>query len=197
MVTFITRLTPTAGGIRLAVKDLIDIAGVPTTAGCRAVADTATAATADAACLAGARAATAGIVGKANLHELGYLNLTGVSRLETARRYRKLTEAEEHELATAVPRDEAAARWYAWVQVAGLALAAFYFVAFFAPAAVQLIRWVITGLTGSPAGSLRFWEALVSGCVAALPVVIPPLTYLRDRRRRGRAQRRPAGPSPG
>ena len=46
--------------------------GVPTTAGCKAVADSAKPAAADAACLAGARAADAVIVGKANLFELAY-----------------------------------------------------------------------------------------------------------------------------
>ena len=71
MGTFITRLS--AGtGIRLAVKDLIDIAGVPTTAGSQAVAATAAAAERDAPCMAGARAAGATIVGKTNLHELAF-----------------------------------------------------------------------------------------------------------------------------
>jgi amidase len=73
MGTFITRLDPGSGtGPLLAVKDLIDLAGVPTTAGCRAVADTAAPATSDAPCLAGARSASARIVGKANLFELAY-----------------------------------------------------------------------------------------------------------------------------
>src|SRR5215467_14948910 len=74
MTTFITRLpsNPGATGPRLAVKDLIDIEGVLTTAGSRAVAETAKPAGRDAACLAGARAAGAVIVGKANLHELAY-----------------------------------------------------------------------------------------------------------------------------
>jgi amidase len=74
MSTFITRLenAPDATGIRLAVKDLIDVEGIPTTAGSRAVAETARPADCDAACLAGARAAGAVIVGKANLHELAY-----------------------------------------------------------------------------------------------------------------------------
>jgi amidase len=74
MATFITRLAhaQNATGIRLAVKDLIDVEGVPTTAGSRAVAETAQPADRDAACLAGARAAGAVIVGKANLHELAY-----------------------------------------------------------------------------------------------------------------------------
>jgi amidase len=71
--TWITRLDASGDGPRLAVKDLIDVAGVPTTAGCKAVAATAEPAAADAPCLAGARAAGARIVGKANLHELAML----------------------------------------------------------------------------------------------------------------------------
>lgn len=70
MSTFITRLDSTGTGPRLAVKDLIDVAGIPTTAGCRAVADAAEPADKDAECLAGARAADARIVGKTNLTEL-------------------------------------------------------------------------------------------------------------------------------
>jgi amidase len=74
--TFISRLETSGSGPRLAVKDVIDVAGVPTTAGCRAVADEAGPAAADAACLRGARAAGARLVGKANLHELA-LGVTG------------------------------------------------------------------------------------------------------------------------
>ena len=70
MSTFITRLDASGSGVRLAVKDLIDVEGVPTTAGCRVVADEAQPAAEDAALLAGARAVGARIVGKANLHEL-------------------------------------------------------------------------------------------------------------------------------
>ena len=72
MSTFILSLDEGGDGPRLAVKDLIDMAGLPTTAGCRAVADEANPATADAPCLAGARAAGARIVGKTNLHELAF-----------------------------------------------------------------------------------------------------------------------------
>jgi amidase len=70
MSTFITPMTGTGSGPRLAVKDLIDVEGTSTTAGCRAVADRAQPATQDAACMAGARAADARIVGKTNLTEL-------------------------------------------------------------------------------------------------------------------------------
>jgi amidase len=72
MATFITEFRHAPGGIRLAVKDLIDLAGVPTTAGSRAVAGKAVPAGADAACMAGARAARVAIVGKVNLHELAF-----------------------------------------------------------------------------------------------------------------------------
>jgi len=78
MSTFITRYDTSGPGVRLAVKDLIDMAGQPTTAGCRAVAVRAQPAAADAACLAGARAAGARIVGRTNLHELA-LGVTGVN----------------------------------------------------------------------------------------------------------------------
>lgn len=72
MATFITRLDYASGSIRLAVKDLIDMAGVPTTAGSRALAHRAGPADTDAPCLAGARAAGVAIVGKVNLHELAF-----------------------------------------------------------------------------------------------------------------------------
>jgi amidase len=78
MSTWITRLDASGSGPRLAVKDLIDVEGVPTTAGSRAVADSASPAEKDAPCLAGARAAGARIVGKANLHELAF-GATGIN----------------------------------------------------------------------------------------------------------------------
>lgn len=84
MSTFITPLTPppAATGPRVAIKDLLDWVDTPTTAGCKAVADGAPPATADAACLASIRAlADAGhlrVVGKVNLHELAF-GATGIN----------------------------------------------------------------------------------------------------------------------
>src|SRR3984957_10671347 len=78
MTTFITRYETSGSGVRLAVRALSDGGGEPTTAGCRAVADRAVPAARDAACLAGARAAGARIVGRTNLHELA-LGVTGVN----------------------------------------------------------------------------------------------------------------------
>lgn len=78
VTTFITRYESSGPGVRLAVKDLIDMEGELTTAGCRAVAARARPAPRDAACLAGARAAGARIVGRTNLHELA-LGVTGIN----------------------------------------------------------------------------------------------------------------------
>ncbi len=72
MATFIERFETSGSGPRLAVKDLIDMEGVPTTAACKAVAEVATPAERDAPLLAGARGAGARIVGKVNLHELAF-----------------------------------------------------------------------------------------------------------------------------
>jgi amidase len=80
--TWIITETGAGTGPRIAVKDLIDMAGLPTTAGSRAVADTAGPAPRDAECVAGLRAAIgrgeARFVGKTNLHELAY-GITGIN----------------------------------------------------------------------------------------------------------------------
>jgi amidase len=82
MGTWIITDAAPGSGPRVAVKDLIDMAGLPTTAGSRAVADTAAPAERDAACLAGFRAALATgkarFAGKTNLHELAY-GISGVN----------------------------------------------------------------------------------------------------------------------
>ena len=82
MATWIISDSTPGTGLRVAVKDLIDMAGLPTTAGSRPVADRARPAERDAACLAGLRAAMAAgqarFVGKTNLHELAY-GITGVN----------------------------------------------------------------------------------------------------------------------
>jgi amidase len=78
MTTFITKLDSAGSGVRVAVKDIVDVEGVPTTAGCRAVEREASPAERDAACLAGFRTANARLVGKTNLHELAMLP-TGIN----------------------------------------------------------------------------------------------------------------------
>jgi len=80
---WIFRETLPGPGLRVAIKDLIDVAGLPTTAGSRAVAERAGPAPQDAACLSGLRAAEqrgqARLVGKTNLHELAY-GISGINR---------------------------------------------------------------------------------------------------------------------
>jgi amidase len=68
--TWIVRLDPAGPGVRLAVKDCIDVAGLPTTVGCPVIAEQARPAGRDAAVVAAARRSGARIVGKTNLSEL-------------------------------------------------------------------------------------------------------------------------------
>ncbi len=70
MGTWVVRLEAKGGGPRLAVKDCIDVAGLPTTAGCPVVAEMADPAPDDAAVVGSAREAGARIVGKTGLTEL-------------------------------------------------------------------------------------------------------------------------------
>lgn len=73
MTTFLVRCEPPEGdGPTLAVKDMIDVEGLPTTCGSRPVAESATPEGADARCVATSREAGARIVGKTNLHELAF-----------------------------------------------------------------------------------------------------------------------------
>ena len=64
------RLDAPGDGPRLAVKDCIDVEGLPTTVGCQLIAEQASPAARDAAVVAAARQAGARIVGKTNLAEL-------------------------------------------------------------------------------------------------------------------------------
>jgi len=68
--TWIVRLDPPGEGPRLAVKDCIDVAGLPTTVGCPVIAERARPADRDAPVVAAARRSGAQILGKTNLAEL-------------------------------------------------------------------------------------------------------------------------------
>jgi amidase len=67
---WVVRLDAPGDGPRLAVKDCIDVEGLPTTAGCQAIAEQAGPADRDAPVVAAARRAGARIVGKTGLTEL-------------------------------------------------------------------------------------------------------------------------------
>src|SRR3989442_1393751 len=70
--TWIVRLDAPGEGPRLAVKDCIDVEGLPTTAGCQAVAEQAGPAVRDAPVVAAARRAGARVVGKTSPTQLGW-----------------------------------------------------------------------------------------------------------------------------
>ncbi len=73
MTTFLLRLDPgPGGGPTVAVKDLVDVAGTPTTCASRPVEGSAAPARADATCIERVRAGGGRIVGKVNLHELAF-----------------------------------------------------------------------------------------------------------------------------
>ncbi len=73
MTVFLVRTEPPPGdGPTVAVKDLIDMAGLPTTCASRPVAERARPATADATCVRHVRDNGGRIVGKTNLHELAF-----------------------------------------------------------------------------------------------------------------------------
>jgi amidase len=82
MSAWALKLETSGTGLRVAVKDLIDMVGLPTTVGSRVVAERAAPAERDATCLAGIRAAEAAgearIVGKTTLHELAF-GITGIN----------------------------------------------------------------------------------------------------------------------
>ena len=70
VTTWLVKFETQGDGPRLAVKDCIDMEGVPTTAGCPVIGDRAALAERDAAVVAAARAQGVRIVGKTNLTEL-------------------------------------------------------------------------------------------------------------------------------
>lgn len=70
MGTWVVRIPAGGDGPRLAVKDCIDVAGLPTTAGCPVVAEMADPAETDAAVVASAREGGARVTGKTSLTEL-------------------------------------------------------------------------------------------------------------------------------
>lgn len=73
MTTWLERWPAGSGtGPTVAVKDLIDVAGSVTTAGCKTLADRGEPAAADAACIVSIRQAGGRLVGKTNLHELAF-----------------------------------------------------------------------------------------------------------------------------
>ena len=99
-------------GLRLAVKDLIDMKGIVTTAGSEYLAKNGTAATKDAKCLEGARQRGVDIVGRTNVTEFavtvsGMNEYFGTPRNRVSRRGRRIPGGSSSGSAVAVATDKA------------------------------------------------------------------------------------------
>jgi hypothetical protein len=126
--------------------------------------------------------------GTVNLYRTTQLSLLAATRLAKTRH----TE----ELVRAPGRDVRVARWYRWVWLAGMALAAWFFVAYFVPATVRTFAWVATTVWPIEPASVAFWEAVALGVTLLSPRVLTGAVALRDLGRRGRIRRRRRPPSP-
>ncbi|AEE44495.1 hypothetical protein [Cellulomonas fimi] len=126
---------------------------------------------------------------------LGCTVLDRTTRLLLRRTVRRLSPAQQDELAATPARDLAVARWYRWVHVAGYAVAAWFFVAFFVPSTWHLLVWVRDAVAVHGPATWPFWEALLLGAVLLSPRVVTGVVALRDlagRHRVRAARARPA-----
>jgi len=110
----------------------------------------------------------------------GCSNLWSVTRLTLRRHVGLARPAHRAELQEAHPHDLAVARWYVWLYVAGTLLAVWFFVAYFVPATLHLVRWV--GATVASADPRRgaFWEALGFSLVLLGPQLLTLRVAVRD-----------------
>ncbi len=129
----------------------------------------------------------------------GCVNLFRVNQLMVRRALRIITTEQERELRDAHQRDLAVARWYRWIYVGGIAAAAWFFIAYFAPATIRLAVWIAGSIAHAGIASEHFWEALVVGTLIFSPRLITLAVALRDlrhwRERRVTAGARQPGPS--
>jgi hypothetical protein len=110
----------------------------------------------------------------------GCVNLWRVNQLRLLAAVRRLSPDQRRELEQAHPRDLAVARWYAWIYVAGMALALAFFLAYFLPALLHLTLW-LTGTLGSlRVRSAPFWGALLFTMVVLSPYLLTAAVALRD-----------------
>ena len=76
------------------------------------------------------------------------------------------------ELAATPERDLAVARWYRFVHVAGLAVAAWFFVAFFVPTTLHLLAWMRDALVDAGPTHAAFYQALVLGILLQISPIL-------------------------
>jgi len=113
---------------------------------------------------------------------LGCVNLWRIAVLMVKRTLWRLTPGERAELAAADNRSPWHARWYSWLCVAGVIGAGWYAAYIVAPVILRVIRSLMNHLTSLPATSPRFWEAVVFGALALLPLFLVLYVIIRDMR---------------
>lgn len=118
---------------------------------------------------------------------LGCLNLYGVSYLVLRRRLGLLGERGAAELAEAHPRDVRAAAWFALLTLAGMAWAAWFFVAFFVPGTIVVAGWTLESIAGASPGSAVFWQALAIAAVSIFQTLLPIAIFCSQRIARRRS----------
>ncbi|WP_198303469.1 hypothetical protein [Cellulomonas sp. PSBB021] len=118
---------------------------------------------------------------------LGCTHLQRTTRLLLRRTARRLTPDERATLAATSPRDLAVARWYRFVHLGGMLLAAWFLVVLFLPSTWHLLVWMRDSLVTAGPTTWAFYEALVLGILLLSPRLLTAVVALRDlaeRRRR-------------
>jgi putative peptide zinc metalloprotease protein len=118
---------------------------------------------------------------------LGCTNLSETTRLMLRGTLRRLSPEQQAKLTASRPRDLAVARWYRIVHLAGMALAIWFFLAYFVPSTWHLLVWMRQALTTSGPATMQFYEALALGIVLLSPRLVTLAVAIRDaadRRRR-------------
>jgi hypothetical protein len=118
----------------------------------------------------------------------GCSDLWSVTRLTLRRHLGLARPADRAELEEAHPRDRAVARWYVWLYVAGMLLAAWFFVAYFVPATLRTVRWIAATLGSADPSHAAFWQAAAFGLLLLGPQLLTLRVIGRDL---ARSRRRP------
>jgi putative peptide zinc metalloprotease protein len=122
---------------------------------------------------------------------LGCTNLSETTRLMLRGTLRRLSPEQQAKLTASRPRDLAVARWYRIVHLAGMALALWFFLAYFVPSTWHLLVWMRQALTTSGPGTLQFYEALTLGMVLLSPRLVTLAVAIRDAADHRRRELRP------
>jgi putative peptide zinc metalloprotease protein len=119
---------------------------------------------------------------------LGCTNLSETTRLMLRGDLWRLSPDQQAKLSASRPRDLAVARWYRIVHLAGMALALWFFLAYFVPSTWHLVGWMRQALTTSGPATMQFYEALALGVVLLSPRLVTLAVALRDAADRRRRQ---------